>query len=178
MAYEYDRKAVTVAVVVGSKTDLPIVAKSGIDEFFHTLSIGFEVNVISAHRNPDALKSFCDKAISEGVKIFIGIAGWAAALPGAIAAATEFTVPVIGAPLGNGPYQNDALYSVASMPPGCPVLVCSLENAGLAAAQILALSDDQIREGLIMYLSAKSRSRPPQYNVNLEEIREKDKEKK
>ena len=158
-----------VSVIVGSKTDLPHVSKVG--EVLKALGIEFVANVISAHRNSEELRQHCRAARGMGTQIFITAAGWAAALAGAVAAETQFMIPVIGIPLPGGPYQNDSLYAMASMPPGCPVLVApNAENAAIAAGQILAIFDPVIREQLVMYLAKAAKKREPQFNVKLNNL--------
>lgn len=156
----------SVQVLVGSKTDLPQIVKVG--EVLAAIRVAFAVHVISAHRNPDDLREFCQHAQASDVQVFITAAGWAAALSGSVAAATGFMVPVIGIPLSGGPYANDSLYAMASMPPGCPVLVVPTpENAAIAAAQIVAVRDAEIGRRLREYLYAQKSRRQPQMNVDL-----------
>jgi phosphoribosylaminoimidazole carboxylase PurE protein len=167
-------KTVQVQVIVGSETDLPKIANSKLAAIFETLLISFEVHVISAHRNPDELRDHCRRAIGEGARVFIAVAGWAAALPGDVAASIRFQLPVIGVPLPGGPYANDSLYAMASMPPGCPVNVVSDPgNAALAAAQILSLCDPDPGLGsrLISYLADQTKK--PKFNINLADYKEK-----
>lgn len=133
-----------VAVIVGSKSDLAIVdyTLDKLDE----LAIAYHIEILSAHRNPDELKKFVNKCEDEGVKIFIGAAGMAAALPGAIASHTD--KPVIGIPLeSSGLGGLDSLLSIVQMPRGVPVATMSIGkhgaiNAAIFASQVLALHDD------------------------------------
>jgi len=107
--------------------------------------IEFKISIASAHRTPARL----EKLVNESkAKVIIAVAGLSAALPGAVAALT--TRPVIGVPV-SGKLNLDSLFSVVQMPPGIPVLAVGLdrgENAAIAAAQILALSDAQIKDRL------------------------------
>lgn len=109
------------------------------------LGITSELRVSSAHRQPDATKSFVEEALARGAKVFIAGAGMSAALPGFVASIT--TRPVIGVPIGSGlPGGIDALLSMAQMPPGVPVATVAVgkagaKNAAYLAAEILSLTD-------------------------------------
>ena len=131
---------VDVLIVVGSESDMPV-AKKATDALFE-LGIKFEVQVASAHRQPDLL----DKVIRESdAKIFIGIAGLSAALPGVIASKTK--KPVIGVPVNVKLDGLDALLSIMQMPPGVPVATVGIDNgknAAHLAARMLALSDAKL----------------------------------
>jgi len=132
-----------VLIVLGSKTDAEIGKKAGsiLDEF----GVEYEMVVASAHRTPDLLR---DLIRNTTAKIFIGVAGLSAALPGTIAAHT--TKPVIGVPV-SGKLSLDAILSVTQMPPGVPVAAVGLdrgENAALLAVEILALKDERLAEKL------------------------------
>lgn len=163
-----------VYVIVGSKSDLPVVANSKLETIFSDIGIKFEINVISAHRNPAELNAFCARVLNSDLTVFIAVAGWSAALAGAIVAETSGWFPVIGVPLAGGPYQNDSLYAMASMPPGRPVMVVpNLDNAALAAAQIMTfgMGSGNSRTLLRQYL-AKTTPKPT-INVNLDDFKEK-----
>ncbi|MEM2138164.1 MAG: 5-(carboxyamino)imidazole ribonucleotide mutase [Candidatus Anstonellaceae archaeon] len=131
---------VDVLVLLGSESDMPIAKKAtdALDE----LGIKNEIKVASAHRNPDLL----DKIIKESdAKVFIGIAGLSAALPGVIASKTK--KPVIGVPVDVKLGGLDALLATVQIPPGVPVATVGIDNgknAGLLAARILALSDSAL----------------------------------
>lgn len=135
-----------VQIIMGSSSDMPIAekAKTILEEF----NITYEITVASAHRTPDLLKSIVEKSDAD---VFIGIAGLSAALPGTIAAHT--IKPVIGVPV-SGKVNLDALLSIVQMPPGIPVGAVGLdrgENAALLAAEILAVTDAEIRKKLLDY---------------------------
>ena len=136
---------VDVLILLGSETDMPIAkkAKDALDE----LAITNEIKVASAHRTPDLL----DKIIRESdAKVFIGIAGLSAALPGVIASKTK--KPVIGVPVNVKLDGLDALLSTMQLPPGVPVATVGIDNgknAALLAARILALSDKKLAEKLV-----------------------------
>ena len=106
--------------------------------------ISHEVRVASAHRAPKYLESVVTLAIEDGCKVFVGMAGMAAALPGVVAAMT--TLPVIGVPVG-GKVPLDSLLSIVQMPPGMPVATVGVDrgdNAAVLAVQILSLSDSNL----------------------------------
>ena len=109
-----------------------------------------ETRVISAHRAPDLLARFAATAEERGIRVFIAIAGLAAHLPGVLASQT--TAPVIGVPMPGGVADGlDALLAVVQMPKGVPVATVGVgngENAGLLAAEMLALADPALRERL------------------------------
>jgi len=137
-----------VGVVVGSKSDLPVVGK-GI-EILEELGISYEVRILSAHRTPAEAVAYAAAAAARGVQVIIGAAGRAAHLPGVLASNT--LVPVIGVPIGGGPLSGvDALYSIVQMPSGVPVASMGIDgaaNAALYAAQIIALGDEGVRARL------------------------------
>ena len=115
-----------------------------LDGLLEEFGIDHEVRVASAHRAPKYLEGVVDAALEDGCRIFVGIAGMSAALPGVIASMT--TLPVIGVPVG-GKVPMDSLLSVVQMPPGMPVAAVGVdrgENAAVLAIQMLALSDDDL----------------------------------
>jgi 5-(carboxyamino)imidazole ribonucleotide mutase len=137
-----------VAVVMGSDSDLPVVADAikKLKEF----EIPFEVRVISAHRTPAEAEKFASGASSNGIGVIIAAAGKAAHLGGVIAAYT--TIPVIGLPIKSSTMDGlDSLLSIVQMPSGIPVATVAINgaaNAAILAAQILALSDEALSEKL------------------------------
>jgi 5-(carboxyamino)imidazole ribonucleotide mutase len=143
-----------VCVVMGSKSDMPVCDKctSILEEF----CIGHEVRVASAHRAPRYLEGIVSTAIGEGCKIFIGIAGLSAALPGVIASMTS--LPVIGVPVG-GKVPLDSLLSVVQMPPGVPVAAVGVDrgdNAAVLAAQMLAMDDEGLAQRVVDWRAART----------------------
>jgi 5-(carboxyamino)imidazole ribonucleotide mutase len=138
----------TVAVICGSKSDLP--SLRGCFDVLDGYGIGWEASVISAHRQPEALHAYVGQAEGRGVRVFIGAAGLAAHLPGVLASLTAR--PVIGIPLDGGALGGaDALYSIVQMPPGVPVAAVAIgsvgaKNAAHLAARILALADPVVAE--------------------------------
>jgi 5-(carboxyamino)imidazole ribonucleotide mutase len=135
-----------VAVICGSRSDLP--ALKGCFDVLDSYGIGWEASVISAHRQPDALRDYVSAAQGRGVQLFVGAAGLAAHLPGVLASMTAR--PVIGVPLDGGALGGaDALYAVVQMPPGVPVATVAIggagaKNAAHLAARILALGDPEL----------------------------------
>ena len=140
-----------VGIIMGSTSDDPTMQKGAaiLDE----LGIEYDITVCSAHRNPDRTAEYARTAKDRGVKVIIAGAGLAAALPGVLAAHT--TLPIIGVPCASGALNGvDALYAIVQMPPGVPVACVGIDNArnaAVLAAQILALSDQEIQTRLEAY---------------------------
>jgi 5-(carboxyamino)imidazole ribonucleotide mutase len=130
-----------VGVVMGSDSDLPVM--QGAIDVLVELGITHEVHVVSAHRTPHEMIAYGTDAADRGLAVIIAGAGGAAHLPGMLAAVT--TLPVIGVPVKTTALQGlDSLLSIVQMPKGVPVATVAIDggrNAGLLAAQILALSD-------------------------------------
>ena len=137
-----------VGILMGSDSDWPVMkaAADALAEF----GIASEARVISAHRDPGGLEEYASTAVRRGLKVIIAGAGGAAHLPGVTAAFT--TLPVIGVPvLGKSFDGFDSLLSIVQMPPGVPVATVAVgggRNAGILAAQILAVGDARLREAL------------------------------
>jgi 5-(carboxyamino)imidazole ribonucleotide mutase len=142
---------VQVGIVMGSDSDWGVMSKAA--HVLRELGVRAEVRVLSAHRTPDAAAEYARSAAARGLKVIIAGAGRAAHLPGVLAAYTQ--LPVVGVPVGGGPLGGiDALYSIVQMPPGVPVAAMAVDgaqNAGILAAQILALSDSGLAERLAEY---------------------------
>ncbi len=142
-----------VAIVMGSDSDLPVAQKA--IEILKRFDIPLEVRVLSAHRSPEAAWEFSVNAAGEGTAVIIAVAGGAAALPGLIASATD--LPVIAVPVATGMMGGlDSLLSGVQMPGGVPVLSTGTNsggpvNAAVAAARILALSDEKLAAKLADY---------------------------
>ena len=140
-----------VGIVMGSDSDMPIMAKAA--DILEELGVEYEMTVISAHRAPDVFFDYAKSAEGKGWKVIIAGAGMAAHLPGMSAAI--FPMPVIGVPMNSAALAGaDALYSIAQMPPGVPVATVAINggaNAGILAAKILAISDEQLLERLKKY---------------------------
>ena len=129
---------------MGSDSDLETmrVAAQALDE----LEVAYEIKIISAHRTPDDMADYAKSARARGLKVIIAGAGGAAHLPGMTAAHT--TLPVIGVPVQSRALNGlDSLLSIVQMPAGVPVATVAIgnaRNAGLLAAQILAVADDEL----------------------------------
>jgi len=142
--------APTVAILMGSDSDLPVMA--GCAKVLEQYGIGYDIRVLSAHRSPDEATRFSREAEGNGFRVIVCGAGGAAHLAGAVAA--HSTLPVIGVPLASSPLSGfDALLSTVQMPPGIPVATVGVgpmgaANAGHLAAAILALSDPDLRARL------------------------------
>jgi 5-(carboxyamino)imidazole ribonucleotide mutase len=137
-----------VGILVGSKSDLPLMERctKGLED----LGVEYELEVLSAHRNPEGVAEYVASAPGRGIKVFICAAGMAAHLAGTVAARTN--LPVIGIPVASGTLGGfDALLATVQMPSGVPVASVAVNgaaNAAVLAAQILALSDPELAERL------------------------------
>jgi phosphoribosylaminoimidazole carboxylase PurE protein len=142
-----------VGIVMGSTSDADVM--KGCGEVLTRLGIPHEVRVLSAHRTPEATRKYALEAADRGIDVIIAGAGWAAHLAGFMAAHTH--LPVIGVPIDSSAFQGmDALLATVQMPPGIPVATVSVgkggaRNAGVLAAQILALKHEGIGEALREY---------------------------
>lgn len=139
------------AVVMGSDSDFPVVKKCIM--MLKKFKIEADVNVISAHRTPEAAAEFAKNAEKNGIEVIIAAAGKAAHLAGVLAAFS--TIPVIGIPMKSSTLDGlDSLLSVVQMPKGIPVSTVAIdgaENAGILAAQILSLKYEEIKPLLKAY---------------------------
>lgn len=140
-----------VGIVMGSKTDLPVMEQASAQ--LEAFGISWTLDVMSAHRNPAKVTQWASTAADEGYRVLIAGAGRAAHLPGVVAAHTA--LPVIGVPcLSDHLGGADALYSIVQMPPGVPVATVGIDNAknaAILAAQILALGDEDIAAALAQF---------------------------
>ena len=142
-----------VSIVMGSTSDDP--AAQEVVQVLEQLGIDYEVRAISAHRSPERLRQYVDEASGRGVEVFVGLAGGAAALPGALASWT--TLPVIGVPLASSELKGmDALMAIAQMPPGVPVGCMAIgswgaRNAAYMAASILGIKYEGIKQAYEEY---------------------------
>jgi 5-(carboxyamino)imidazole ribonucleotide mutase len=143
-----DGGAPPVAVIMGSDSDYRVL--SAAVEALDELGVACEVRVVSAHRTPNDMVEFATTARSRGVQVIIAGAGGAAHLPGMVASLT--TLPVIGVPVDATSLSGlDALLSIVQMPKGVPVATMAVDgarNAGLLAARILSLADDDLAAAL------------------------------
>jgi len=137
-----------VGILVGSKSDLPILEKC--TTRLEELGVEYDLNVMSAHRDPNGVSEYAATARERDLKVIICAAGMAAHLAGAVAARTS--LPVIGIPVAAGALGGfDSLLSTVQMPSGVPVATVAVNgavNAAVLAAQILALSDPELAERL------------------------------
>ena len=135
-----------VGIIMGSQSDWPTLRKAA--DILDELQVPFETRIVSAHRTPDRLYDYAKSAKGRGLKVIIAGAGGAAHLPGMTAALTP--LPVLGVPIATTVLGGqDSLYSIAQMPAGVPVATLAIgemgaTNAGLLAAQILALADAEL----------------------------------
>jgi 5-(carboxyamino)imidazole ribonucleotide mutase len=142
--------SVLVGILMGSDSDLPIMKEAAValDE----LGIGYEINIMSAHRTPEDVAEYAGSAIERGIKVLIAGAGGAAHLPGVVAAYT--VLPVIGVPISSSTSSLgglDALLAIVQLPKGIPVATVAINgarNAGLLAAQIIGVADADVRTRL------------------------------
>ncbi len=138
-----------VLVVMGSDSDYPVMEPCFAQ--LKQLGVVFDAVVCSAHRTPQKAAELAGNAIANGYGVVIAAAGLAAHLPGVLAAYT--TLPVIGVPVAGGALNGvDALYAIVQMPAGIPVATVAINggaNAAILAAQILAVSDSELRQRLI-----------------------------
>ena len=135
---------IKVAVVAGSKSDQPITDEAA--KVLTELGVSHEVKFLSAHRNPEGLRKYVSES---GAEVFIAVAGLAAHLPGVIASMT--VRPVIGVPVNAKLNGLDSLLSIVQMPPGVPVGCVGIDNAknaGILAAEILALTDKGVKKSI------------------------------
>ncbi len=147
------KKTARVVIVLGSKSDLPVI--EGMHPLLDRFGLSYSVEVASAHRQPEKLKRIIKASEKGGTEIFIAAAGMAAHLPGVMASLTG--KPVIGIPVASGPLGGvDALLSIVQMPPGVPVATVAIgsagaRNAACLAARILALKDTEVAQAVEDY---------------------------
>ncbi len=151
-----------VAIIMGSRSDWPTMQHAA--EILDALDVGHEALVVSAHRTPDRLYTFAKSAADEGFGVIIAGAGGAAHLPGMAASMT--TLPVLGVPVDSKVLDGmDSLLSIVQMPGGVPVGTLAIgkagaTNAGLMAAQILALNNPALAERVQAWRAQQSASVP------------------
>ena len=142
-----------VGIIMGSQSDWPTLKHAA--EVLGELGVAYETKIISAHRTPERLYAYAKGASGRGLKVIIAGAGGAAHLPGMTASLTP--LPVLGVPVKTkGLGGADSLYSIVQMPAGIPVGTLAIgdagaHNAGLLAAQILALGDSALAGRLVDY---------------------------
>lgn len=153
MSANSNARPVLVGIVMGSDSDYPVMSETGktLDKF----GIGYEIEIVSAHRTPARAHEYATTATSRGLKVMIAAAGAAAHLAGVMAANT--TIPVIGVPLGSSSLNGlDALLATVQMPGGIPVATMAIDKAGavnaaIFAAEILGTSDPEIARKLVAH---------------------------
>jgi 5-(carboxyamino)imidazole ribonucleotide mutase len=147
-----------VGIVMGSQSDWPTMTAAA--DVLKELGVPFEARIVSAHRTPDRLFEYARTAQARGLQVIIAGAGGAAHLPGMVAAMT--TLPVLGVPVQSKALSGmDSLYSIVQMPAGVPVGTLAIgaagaTNAGLLAAQILALADPALAIRLEAHRAAQT----------------------
>lgn len=146
-------KNIDVAIIMGSDSDLPIMKDSA--KFLDDMGISYEMKILSVHRCPNEAIDYAKNLKNRGVKAIIAGAGGAAHLPGIFAAVN--TCPVIGVPINSKALNGiDSLYSIVQMPSGIPVATVAIDgakNAAILAAQIIGVSDENIRNKLADFKS-------------------------
>jgi len=141
-----------VSIVMGSDSDMSIMIQA--TEMLNYFEIGYEIDIVSAHRTPEKLFEFASMAHTKGIEVIIAGAGGAAHLPGMVAAISP--LPVIGVPIksSNSIDGWDSVLSILQMPGGVPVATVALngaKNAGILAAQIVSLKVEAVRTKIIQY---------------------------
>jgi 5-(carboxyamino)imidazole ribonucleotide mutase len=150
------KKKFVVGLAMGSDSDWPVLSQAA--EILEEFGIAFEKRVVSAHRTPEDMADYGRTASERGLKVIIAAAGGAAHLPRMLAAFTS--LPVIGVPVPSKHLQGlDSLLSIVQMPPGVPVATVAIgaaKNAGILAAQILALSDKALAAKLEKFRASQA----------------------
>ena len=141
-----------VGIIMGSKSDLPVMQKA--IDILKEFGIGSDVKIVSAHRTPEVMFDYAKNAKKNGIKVIIAGAGGAAHLPGMVASIS--TLPIIGVPIKsrNSIDGWDSILSILQMPEGVPVATVALNgasNAGIIAAQILGIENAEISKKLTQY---------------------------
>jgi 5-(carboxyamino)imidazole ribonucleotide mutase len=156
-----DEKPV-IGIIMGSRSDWPTLKEAA--SVLDKLKVPYETRVVSAHRTPKRLYEYASSARERGLKVIIAGAGGAAHLPGMTASMTE--LPVLGVPIESKALKGlDSLLSIAQMPAGVPVGTLAIGasgaiNAGLLAAQILALNDARLAARVAAWRAAQTASIP------------------
>lgn len=149
-----------VGLIMGSKSDWPTMQHAA--DMLDKLGVQYEKRVVSAHRTPDLLFQYASDAAARGLKTIIAGAGGAAHLPGMVASKTH--LPVLGVPVQSKALNGlDSLLSIAQMPGGVPVATLAIgkagaTNAGILAAQIVALEDKEVCQALIDFRETQTQT--------------------
>ena len=158
-----------VSIIMGSTSDWKIMEKAA--QQLNDFKIPFEINALSAHRTPAEVEEFAKNAESRGIKVIIAGAGMAAHLCGVIASMTK--LPVIGVTINATLDGLDALLAIVQMPPGIPVATVAIngaQNAAILAAQILALSDEELAKRVFEF-KGNLKTKIVQANKDLQELK-------
>ncbi len=159
-----------VAIVMGSQSDWPTMQKAAL--MLKELGVAFTAQVVSAHRTPNLLVEFTEGAEDKGYQVIIAGAGGAAHLPGMIAAHTH--LPVLGCPVRSSQLNGlDSLLSIVQMPKGVAVGTLAIgeagaANAGLLAAQIIALQNKEVRNNIIAFRATQTQTELSNHTLELE----------
>jgi 5-(carboxyamino)imidazole ribonucleotide mutase len=147
-----------VLIIMGSDSDLKVMSEAA--NFLDEVKVSYDLTVVSAHRTPDRMYDYAKKAKQKGYKVIIAGAGGAAHLPGMVASITS--LPVIGVPVQSKTMSGtDSLYSIVQMPPGIPVATMAIngaKNAGIFAARILGINQQNIADNLDEFSNSMERS--------------------
>jgi 5-(carboxyamino)imidazole ribonucleotide mutase len=147
-----------VLIIMGSDSDLKVMSEAA--NFLEEVKVSFDLTVVSAHRTPDRMYDYAKMAKQKGYKVIIAGAGGAAHLPGMVASITS--LPVIGVPVQSKTMSGtDSLYSIVQMPPGIPVATMAIngaKNAGILAARILGINQQNIADNLEEFSNSIKRS--------------------
>ena len=147
-----------VGIIMGSQSDWPTMRHAA--EICDTLAVAYEKRIVSAHRTPDRMINYAKEAAGRGIQVIVAGAGGAAHLPGMVASMTM--LPVLGVPIESRTMKGiDSLYSIVQMPAGVPVGTLAIgqagaANAGLMAASILALGDNDLAERLAQWRAERT----------------------
>lgn len=152
MAQASKNKGPKVGIIMGSQSDMPVMAEAA--EALEELGVSFEISIVSAHRTPHRMLEYAEGARKKGLQVIIAGAGGAAHLPGMVASLT--TLPVIGVPVksSNSIDGWDSILSILQMPGGVPVATVALngaKNAGILAAQIIGAANEEVALKLEAY---------------------------
>lgn len=147
-----DMNKTKVGIIMGSASDLPVMQAAA--DILKQFDIGFEIDIVSAHRTPEKMFDYANNAHKRGLQVIVAGAGGAAHLPGMVASLTP--LPVIGVPIksSNSIDGWDSLLSIVQMPNGVPVATVAVnaaQNAGILAAQIIANADASLLQKIIAF---------------------------
>lgn len=147
-----DMNKTKVGIIMGSASDLPVMQAAA--DILKQFDIGFEIDIVSAHRTPEKMFDYANNAHKRGLQVIVAGAGGAAHLPGMVASLTP--LPVIGVPIksSNSIDGWDSLLSIVQMPNGVPVATVAVnaaQNAGILAAQIIASADASLLQKIIAF---------------------------